>query len=82
MTIAQIAFTLILVIAAALFARTLTGLLAKGPGFVTSSLISFGIDPINNGYYHRKPTVSFAASMTNFAHRGALRHRPSRGFNY
>jgi predicted permease len=47
---AQIAFTLILVIGAALFARTLTGLLAKGPGFVTTSLISFGIDPIKNGY--------------------------------
>jgi predicted permease len=47
---AQIAFTLILVIAAALFARTLTGLLAKGPGFATSSLISFGIAPIKNGY--------------------------------
>jgi len=47
---AQIAFTLILVIGAALFARTLTGLLAKGPGFVTSRLISFGIDPIKNGY--------------------------------
>jgi predicted permease len=47
---AQIAFTLILVIGAALFARTLTGLLVKGPGFVTSSLISFGIDPIKNGY--------------------------------
>ena len=46
---AQIAFTLILVIGAALFARTLTGLLAKGPGFVTSSLISFGINPIKNG---------------------------------
>ena len=29
----QIAFTLVLVIGAALFARTLTGLLAKGPGF-------------------------------------------------
>jgi predicted permease len=47
---AQIAFTLILVIGAALFIRTLTGLLAKGPGFDTSSLISFGIDPLRNGY--------------------------------
>src|SRR5258708_35642256 len=44
------AFTLTLVIGAALFARPLAGLLAKGPGFVTSSLISFGIDPIKNGY--------------------------------
>lgn len=46
----QIAFTLILVIGAALFVRTLTGLMAKGPGFATSSLISFGIDPLRNGY--------------------------------
>jgi putative ABC transport system permease protein len=47
---AQIAFTLILVIGAALFVRTLAGLMAKGPGFDTSSLISFGIDPLRNGY--------------------------------
>src|SRR5213594_4432094 len=47
---AQIAFTLILVIAAGLFIRTLSGLLSKGPGFDTSSLISFGIKPALNGY--------------------------------
>ncbi len=47
---AQIAFTLILVIAAGLFVRTLSGLLVKGPGFDTSSLISFGIRPSLNGY--------------------------------
>lgn len=46
----QIAFTLILVIGAALFVRTLTELMAKGPGFATSSLISFGIDPRRSGY--------------------------------
>jgi predicted permease len=46
----QIAFTLILVIGAALFVRTLTGLMAKGPGFDTSSLVSFGIDPLRSGY--------------------------------
>jgi len=47
---AQIAFTLILVVAAGLFIRTLSGLLAKGPGFDTSSLISFGIKPALTGY--------------------------------
>ena len=47
---AQIAFTLILVVAAGLFIQTLHGLLAKGPGFETSSLISFGIRPALNGY--------------------------------
>ncbi len=46
----QIAFTLILVIGAALFVRTLTDLLAKGPGFDTSSLVTFGLDPLRNGY--------------------------------
>jgi predicted permease len=46
----QIALSLLLVIGAGLFARTLTGLLAKGPGFVTSSVVSFGIDPRRNGY--------------------------------
>jgi hypothetical protein len=47
---AQIAFTLILVVAAGLFVRTLSGLLVRGPGFDTSSLISFGIKPDLNGY--------------------------------
>jgi predicted permease len=47
---AQIAFTLVLVIGAALFVRTLAGLMAKGPGFDTSSLISFGVHPLRNGY--------------------------------
>ena len=47
---AQIAFTLILVIGAALFVRTLTALMAKGPGFDTSGLISFAVDPSRNGY--------------------------------
>lgn len=46
----QIAFTLILVVVAGLFLQTLHGLLAKGPGFETSSLISFGIRPALNGY--------------------------------
>ncbi len=47
---AQIALTLILVIGAALFVRTLTALMAKGPGFATSSLVSFGVDPLRDGY--------------------------------
>jgi predicted permease len=46
----QVAFSLILLIGAALFLRTLTGLLAKGPGFDTSGLLSFAIAPLHNGY--------------------------------
>lgn len=51
---AQIALTLILVIGAALFARTLNALMAKGPGFATSSLVEFGLDPVRNGYTPRE----------------------------
>ena len=40
---------------AMLFVRTLTDLMAKGPGFATTSLISFGLDPLRNGY---KPAES------------------------
>lgn len=47
---AQIALTLTLVIGAALFVQTLDALMAKGPGFVTSSLVSFGIDGLRDGY--------------------------------
>jgi len=47
---AQIAFTLILVVGAGLFVRTLSVLLARGPGFDTSSLITFGVNPALNGY--------------------------------
>jgi predicted permease len=46
----QVAFSLILVIGAALFVRTLAGLQIKGPGFDTSSLLSFAIAPLQNGY--------------------------------
>jgi predicted permease len=47
---AQIALTLTLVVGAGLFLRTLDALMAKGPGFMTSSLISFGIDSLRSGY--------------------------------
>jgi predicted permease len=46
----QVAFSLILVIAAGLFVRTLAGLLAKGPGFETSGILSFAISPVQSGY--------------------------------
>jgi predicted permease len=63
MLTAQIACTLILVVGAALFVRTLATLMAKGPGFDTSSLISFGIDPLRHGY-----SASDAARLTRRIH--------------
>jgi predicted permease len=46
----QVAFSLILVVGAALFLRTLSSLLAKGPGFDTASVVSFSLEPRKNGY--------------------------------
>ena len=51
---AQIALTLILVVGASLFVRTLDALMAKGPGFATASLVSFGIDCQRSGYSEEK----------------------------
>ena len=50
MVTGQIAFSLLLLIGAMLFARTLAGLLAKGPGFATTSLVAFSLDTSRNGY--------------------------------
>ena len=53
----QIAFTLVLVTGGVLFVRTLTGLMAKGPGFSTSSLVSFGLDPRRSGYTPKETSL-------------------------
>jgi putative ABC transport system permease protein len=46
----QVAVSLLLIIGAALFTRTLGNLLAVDIGFDASRLISFGVDPTLNGY--------------------------------
>jgi len=46
----QVALSLILVVAAALFLRSLTGLIAKGPGFDTARVVAFGLAPHKNGH--------------------------------
>jgi predicted permease len=46
----QVAFALILLVAAALFVQTLVRLKAKGPGFITTNLMMFSLDPATIGY--------------------------------
>ena len=46
----QVALSLILVVAAALFLRSLSGLIAKGPGFDTTRVVAFGLAPHRNGH--------------------------------
>jgi predicted permease len=50
LVVGQMAFTLILLVSAGLFAGTLTRLYAKGPGFSTSNVLTFGIDPRQSGH--------------------------------
>jgi predicted permease len=46
----QVALSLILVVAAALFLRSLSGLVAKGPGFDTERVVAFSLAPHKNGH--------------------------------
>jgi len=50
LVVGQIALALVLLIGSGLFARTLAGLRAQGPGFVTTNLLSFRVDAARNGY--------------------------------
>jgi predicted permease len=47
---AQVTLSLLLLIGAGLFIRSLRNLRAEGPGFPVSSLIAFTVDPTLNGY--------------------------------
>lgn len=48
--VGQVALSLLLLVAAGLFARTLYNLRTFDPGFRTEKLLSFGVDPALNGY--------------------------------
>src|SRR5262249_46301311 len=50
LVIAQVAVSLLLLIGAGLFVRSLRNLLAEPPGFKTANLITFTVDPSLNGY--------------------------------
>ncbi len=52
----QFALALILLIGAGLFARTLATLRARGPGFPTTNLLMFQVDPLSDGYDQAKST--------------------------
>lgn len=49
LVVGQIAFALVLLVGAGLFVRTLAGLRARGPGFVTTNLLSFFVDAGRSG---------------------------------
>jgi predicted permease len=46
----QIALALVLLVGAGLFVRTLSNLRSRGPGFATTNLLGFYVDPPRSGY--------------------------------
>lgn len=55
---AQVAMSLLLLVGAGLFVRTLRNLQSQGPGFPTSHLLEFDLNPSLNGYSNQQ-TESF-----------------------
>ena len=50
LVVGQLAFALVLLVGAGLFVQTLTRLVAQGPGFPTSGIVSFDLNPLRAGY--------------------------------
>jgi predicted permease len=50
LVVGQLAFTLLLLVGAGLFVQTLSHLVAQGPGFSTSGMVSFELNPMRAGY--------------------------------
>ncbi len=68
LVVVQIALALVLLIGAGLFARTLASLRGRGPGFTTTNLLTFRIDPVKSGYnkaQSKNMLVKSLASLRN-----------------
>src|SRR5712691_5613267 len=68
LVVVQIGLALVLLIGAGLFARTLASLRGRGPGFSTTNLLMFRIDPSKSGYTQaqsKSMLVKSLASMRN-----------------
>ena len=62
LVVAQVALSLLLLIGAGLFVRSLSNLLAQDPGFKTDNLLAFNVEPSLNGYDSDK-TKRFATTL-------------------
>jgi putative ABC transport system permease protein len=70
LVVGQVALAVVLLIGAGLFVRTLRNLRAQGPGFQTTNLLSFRLNPQRSGY----PRAEARALMRTVL--DALRSRP------
>ena len=65
LVIGQVALSLLLLVAAGLFLRSLHNLKAAGPGFPTENLIGFNLDPALNGYSTQRGKLFYQELVRN-----------------
>src|SRR5262249_38341983 len=70
LVVVQIGLALVLLIGAGLFARTLASLRGRGPGFATTNLLMFRIDPSRGGYTQAQSKSMLVRTLAS------LRNRP------
>ncbi|HMD86017.1 MAG TPA: ABC transporter permease [Terriglobia bacterium] len=59
LVVAQVSLSLLLLISAGLFLRTLNNLSSLGPGFAAERLVGFGIDPSLSGYTPERAKIFY-----------------------
>jgi predicted permease len=67
LVVAQVTLSLLLLIGAGLFIRSLRNLRDVGPGFAASNLVSFAVDPSLNGYDLSRSLAFFRQLNSNLA---------------
>src|SRR5262249_11652675 len=65
LVVVQIGLALVLLIGAGLFARTLASLRGRGPGFSTTNLLMFRLDPSRSGYTQAQTKSMLVASLAS-----------------
>jgi len=68
LVVAQVALSLLLLVGAGLFTRTLQNLKSIDPGFRTDHLLSFSMDPQLNGYDTPRANALYAQLNDRFSH--------------
>lgn len=74
LVVAQVALSLLLLIGAGLFARSLYNLKSLNPGFRTEGIINFGIDPSLNGYKPQRTLALYEQLRQNLSNLPGVRN--------
>ncbi len=73
LVVAQVALSLLLLVGAGLFARSLYNLKSLNPGFRTDHLLEFSLEPSLNGYSQERIQALFVQLQDNIGNLGGVR---------